>query len=524
MRRRYFVPSEEFEVGRHRSYKHKVEGKYTFKKYQGSSSGSAKLEAYKGLTKELQAIIGECIESNKEVRIQGSSWSLSKIGLAADRLIRSKMLRLLRFSLPKSMISSQYGGDHAKLRFFECGESIKVVNQVLFQDRLSLKASGSNNGQTLGGALSTGTHGGAFNFGAVQEFVVGLHIVVGPSKHVYLQRQSAPVIRKKFADALGATFIEDDELFNAALVSFGSFGIIQGILIETRDLFILHSTRFFHSFNSGLKTAMSSLDFSGIDFSRSELPASVPRGRPYHLQVYFNPNENIPPKRAALLVMFEDEWDKWSDTYTRPEWDAGDAGPAAAALEIIAAIYENIPSPLSKLVLPLLNSQISDQLHPYYRMGTIRDLFGGEKVEGKLLVSGAAVPMSCILEALDIAFKAYKEFDTILPVIISTRFVKGTQALLGFTKFEQNCTLEIDTISTAKALKYLNVVRNRLEQAGIPFTLHWGKLESYLTPKRLRNMYGDALDRWISSRKTLLENEDVQKIFTNDFMTRLGLA
>ncbi len=524
MKRRYFASSDKAEVGRHRSYKHKVEGKYAFKMYQGGAGADEKLDAYKSITKELQEIIAECIASNKEVRAQGSSWSLSKIGLAKDRLINSKQLRLLQFNLPEDLVSSQYLGDHTKLRFLECGESIAEVNKLLFREGLSLKASGSNNGQTLAGALSTGTHGGAFDFGAIPEFVVGLHLVVGPSKHVYLQRKSTPVIKKEFADVLDAQFLEDDELFNAALVSFGSFGIIQGIMIEARDLFILHATRFFHPFNAALKNAISSLDFSGLDYSKSEMPASVPKDRPYHFQVFFNPNEKIPPDRASVLIMFEDDWDKWSDTYTKPEWDNRDAGPGASGLEVVGAIYDILPSFLNDLMLPILNGQLSDQLYPYYQMGTIGDLFAGERVEGELLVSGTAVPMSRALETLEIALQTYKEFDSILPLIISSRFVKGTTAMLGFTKFDQNCTLEIDTISTGKSREFLNLVRRKLGQAGIPFTLHWGKLESYLTPTRVRNMYGDAVDRWLTCRKTLLENEDVQKVFTNKFMTRLELV
>lgn len=204
MQRRFFVPSDKPERGRHLSYNHRVEGKYAFRKYQGGNSGTQKLKAYKQITKELQELIKEAIASGKEVRAQGSSWSLSKVGLARDRLINTKLLRFLRFSMPKALLSSKYTGDPKKLQFIECGESISAINQMLFRQGLSLKTSGSNNGQTLAGALSTGTHGSAFGFGAIPDFVVGLHLVVGPNKHVYLQRATTPVVKKKFADSVGS--------------------------------------------------------------------------------------------------------------------------------------------------------------------------------------------------------------------------------------------------------------------------------------------------------------------------------
>ncbi len=524
MERRFFTPSDKVEVGRHRSYEHKAEGKYFFKKYQGGDGAVEKLAAYKEVTKELQAIIAECIASGKELRAQGSSWSLSKVGLAKDRHINTKMLRLLRFDLPQQVISPDYQRDHTKLRFVECGESISVINQMLFREKLSLKASGSNNGQTLAGALSTGTHGGAFDFGAIPDFVVGLHIVVGPSKSVYLQRGSDPVVKKSFADSLDAEFEENDDLFDSALVSFGCFGIIQGIMIETRDLFVLHATRFFHPHNQGLKNAISNLDFSGIDMTLSSMPASAPTDRPYHFQVFFNPNEDDPSKQASVLMGFEDDWDNWKDNYDPPEWDDGEAGPGASALEMVGVLYDNLPSILDPIVLPFLNDQIADQLSPYYHVALIKDLFRGEKIEGKVLVSGTCVPMDRALEAQQIAFDTYKNFGTLLPLIISSRFIKGTKALLGFTKFDHSVTIECDTINTPKALEFLNLFRQNLEQAGIPFTLHWGKIESFLTPARLENIYGDNLTRWLQSRDTLLENDDVKKLFTNDFMTRVGLA
>ena len=34
-----------------------------------------------------------------------------------------------------------------------------------------------------------------------------------------------------FAESIGAESIKDDTLFNAALVGFGSFGIIHGVMI-----------------------------------------------------------------------------------------------------------------------------------------------------------------------------------------------------------------------------------------------------------------------------------------------------
>ena len=112
-----------------------------------------------------------------------------------------------------------------------------------------------------------------------------------------------------------------------------------------------------------------------------------------------------------------------------------------------------------------------------------------------------------------------------LPVIISHRFVKATDALLGFTRFDPTAVFEIDGLNLPSIRSYLEKVWEKLDAAGIPFTMHWGKFNTHLNPARVRQRYGDAtVDQWIGAREALLENAEVRKVFTNDFLSNLGLA
>ncbi len=504
---RSFVPLDSW-VGRHQSYKQKIEGYYDFDAY-GPGAG---LKEYKQVSKEFQTIIADAVQSGKTLRAMGSSWSLSKVGMTQHRLINTKKLRL-SFSLPDKYTSSAYAGDRAKLRFFECGYSIGEINRELFREKLSLKASGSNNGQTLPGAVSTNTHGSAFKFGATPDFVVGIHLITGPSKQVYLERASYPVVTQKFAkEKLGAELIRDDTMFNAALVSFGSFGIVRGMMIETRELFLLNAYRSFRKFNPAMKKAISTLNFSDLTLPK-------PASKLYHFQLSFNPNEGTPPKEASVYLFFEDDY---RDDYEPPEWDDGAAGPGASGLEVVAAFIDMIPSVLSNALKPLLSKQVRGHLEPYAITGTFKDLFRGEKSLGPIFASAIGLPLSRSLDALSIAFNTYKNFGAVLPVVLTMRFVKGTKALLGFTKFDPTCVLEVDGVNSKKTREYANAVWKNLEQAGIPFTMHWGKINSFLTKGRVKNMYGENVEKWIASRETLLSPQ-ARKVFTNDFLKAVGL-
>ncbi|MDH4085024.1 MAG: hypothetical protein OEV99_16395 [Nitrospira sp.] len=511
--RSFFVPMKTW-IGRHRSYKQSIEGLHDFKVLAPASDTAARLQAYNDVTKEFQGLISQAVKRKKTLRAFGSSWSLSKVAVAKHELINTKPLRI-GFTIPASQTSPNYAGDREKLRFLQCGFSIAETNSVLFKDRLSLKASGSNNGQTLPGCISTNTHGSAFRFGATPDFVVGIHLIVGPSRHVYLERASYPVVADSFAQALGAELIRDDTLFNAALVSFGSFGIIHGLMIEPRELFLLHAIRSFRPFNAAIKSAISTLDFTGLDL-HGEQASDL-----YHFQVTVNPNEGNPPPEAAVYLMFEKPW---TEDYEAPQWDDSASGPGASGLELMGSLYDMIPSVLSKLIKPLLNAQVRNQLAPYDMTVPIKDLFTGEKTQGPVFASGMGLPLSRTLEALSIALRVYEEMGSVIPVLLTMRFVKGTKALLGFTKFEPTCVLEVDGLNNAKTRAYAKQVWKGLEEAGIPFTMHWGKFNSFLNRTRVRNMYGDDnVDKWIESRESLLTPE-VRKVFTNDFLQSVGLA
>jgi hypothetical protein len=511
----YFRP-QTHETGRHESFDQALEGEYAFDIDRGEKPP---FETYNDATRALQGIIKACVQDGKSLRAHGSLWSLSTVAVTDSRLIDTTALRLA-FEVPSGLADPAYPGDAGKLRFVECGNSVAALNDYLFASGLSIKGCGSNNGQTIAGAISTGTHGGAYRFGSMQEMVAGLHLITGPDTHVYVERKSYPVMRPDFAQSIGADFVQDDILFYAALVGLGSCGILHGIMIETRELFLLNAIRFRHPYDALLKAAI-----TACDPTRIPLPAeadAVPRDKPYHFEISFNPNEGTPPSQAIVHVMYESVFDPAN--YSPPVWDGGKAGLGASGLDVMGTLVGRIPSPLNKVAVPLLNTQVNNEFSPYFRKAVIRDLFRGEKTLGKTLACGMGIPLIRAVEAMEIAFKTYKDSNIVLPLVLSFRFVKGTRALLGFTRFETTAVMEMDAVNTPETRTFFDKVWNDLDAAGIPFTLHWGKYNAFLTPDRVRNRYGVAIDQWLTSRSTLLESTAVRQIFNNHFTKALGLA
>jgi FAD/FMN-containing dehydrogenase len=127
------------------------------------------------------------------------------------------------------MVEPAYQGDDRRNRlvFAQCGVQIKTLNTLLAEKALALPTSGASNGQTIAGAVSTGTHGAANQVGAMQDFILGIHIVAEGGKHYWVERASNHVVTQEFCDWIGAARIRDDKLFRAMVVGFGSFGLVH---------------------------------------------------------------------------------------------------------------------------------------------------------------------------------------------------------------------------------------------------------------------------------------------------------
>ena len=55
---------------------------------------------------------------------------------------------------------------------------------------------GIGNGQTVAGSVSGNTHGSQLTFGAMPDFVAGLHIATGSGQTLWIERQSKPVLNR----------------------------------------------------------------------------------------------------------------------------------------------------------------------------------------------------------------------------------------------------------------------------------------------------------------------------------------
>ncbi len=488
-------------TNRHEIFTEKIQDMYI----PGNEPALDALESYNDATRGFQKIISEAIQTNTTVRPLGAGWSWTKIMTPKNGIMIDTKQLNTTMRISAGSVVPGYTGDVKKLFFAQCGNGVWELSKELRAKKLSLKTSGASNGQTIVGAMSTGAHGSSIDVGAVQDFVVGMHLIVGPNRHIWLERKSAPVVTNSFIQKLETELIQDDDLFNAALVSFGSFGIIHGVLVETEDLFLLECYMRKMPYDGVIKNLMKTLDFSN---------ANLPCGneRPFHFAVNINPYDL---KKGVFVYTFYKR--PYRDDYVRPVPSTEGIGPGDDAPCFIGKITKSIPA----LVPTVVNNLLAMALKPYEnKTGTLGEIFNNTSLHGKLLSAAIGIPLDKVDRVTKLLFEINKSSGPFAG-LFAYRFIKKSNATLAFTRFDYTCILELDGAYSNATKKFYKDVWNKLDEEKIPYTFHWGKMNE-LDFARITRMYGKDADAWMTARNKLLD-ADSRKVFTNPLLKQWGL-
>lgn len=448
----------------------------------------------------LQTILKDAENNGRSVRAVGSGWSLSETTKTNDYLINTRPLNTMFVGLDPAYAVP--GKDAAKLVLVQCGVGVMELNRSLKPRGLALPTSGASDGQTVAGAVSTGTHGSALHVGSMPDYVVGLHLVTGSEVHYWLEPNDRYVSDAFLATMPGIIRINDEAVFTAALVSFGSFGLLHGLLLEVVPSYKLSVYQHTTDWNSVRRCINGPGSFDVVG-----LPPD-----PYHFSVAMNPF-----RQDQLIVC---------GMYT--------ADPALKALSVeygigadVLTVFGKIAGHLPVAVPQLMRLLQSTILASYTELNGHTDypgnIFGG----GELINNGAALSTEIGVdarrasEAMDVLLELVKEIP--LPGLIAIRFVKKSKATLAFTRFDTTCTIELPASLSQTTQRFYNELWKRLDDHNIPFTFHWGQCNN-LNTEGVRRRYGSgAVDSWLDARARLLT--PAQRLrFSNDFLRNCGLG
>ena len=507
----------------HENFRHTFKKNASFKLVLPESVvGSA--DKYKATTANFMWLIRHAINNDMQMRAMGNGWSFSEVAVCEGGGVDTKALRL-SFVLKNSFVSPEYlkkGKGSADLFFVQCGMSILQLNEKLEAAGRSLSASGASNGQSIAGATSTGTHGSAFKVGAVHDTIAGLHLIVGPDRHVWLERATNPVASDEFIDWLKAEKISNDELFNSAVVSFGSFGFIHGILLETEPLFLLEEHKSGElPYNKAFIHMMNTLEVNGMASTFTYPPGTTGKEL-YHIELLVNPHDFEPDNSAKGVYLKTIYKIPYFKDYPRRIRETKGFQYGDNTLGLVQTILDTLGPKLSAPLVPrLVNALLPLAFKETPAIfGTLGETFNNTRFRGKAASAAIGINASDASRVLEEIVRI--NANTPFAGAAAFRYVKGSAAIMAFTRFPITCILELDGVDSVHTRNFLNRVWERLEELDIPYTLHWGKINFNLNSERVRKMYGEAVDKWIGCRHLLLD-EPSRKVFTNSFLQKLGM-
>jgi hypothetical protein len=159
------------------------------------------------------------------------AWTVFGFAVDTTSFARSCQASLAGILLPQV--------DPSLLFFVEAGIQLSTLNQLLNSQNppLALKTLGGSAGQTLGGAISTGTSGGDFDRPPLADSTRAIYLIGAGGVHYWIEPASRQITA---AGEVTTTFPcisvdncrYDDDLFNAVLVSMGGMGVIYAVILD----------------------------------------------------------------------------------------------------------------------------------------------------------------------------------------------------------------------------------------------------------------------------------------------------
>ncbi|MES2652062.1 MAG: FAD-linked oxidase [Bacteroidota bacterium] len=480
------------------------------------------VDTYVDAAKEIQRLLQQALDANESFRAFGSRWSMSHIAHQKENLHDNSFMNL-KIPIVEQHMHVDADFQHANIFFFQCGNVIREIHNFLEGFGKSLKSSGASNGQTIAGCISTGVHGSGLDIGSVQDYVVGLNLIIGPNPEdiVYIERASKPCLSDTFIGSLQSRVIRDDGLFNAALVGLGSFGFIHGVTIEVEDLFLLNRYVKEISKENALLLA-TTMNFENTAMLIPEEVDSAGRGlRPFHYKIFINPY--VQDSHFVVEFMYKKPYrSNYPDPLPRVQ-----KAIYRDLILLFIKIAEKWNGSIPKLI-KILHNSILPKVDTNVT-GMLSEIFWDAGYQGKAFACSVGIDHTDSALALELLTKLAKDEGPI-PGIYAMRFVKQSKANFAFTRFPITCMLEIDGIIWNGAAhgmisleRFCTRIIETLQANNIPFTIHWGKNADWSFPALLSHMYGDDVMQWNHYRSELLSVQS-QKLFSNKFLEDIGLA
>ncbi|KAF7553052.1 hypothetical protein G7Z17_g3925 [Cylindrodendrum hubeiense] len=454
-------------------------------------------------------------QSNKStMRAVGSGHSFSDVSPTDGILLDPhKMNQVLKIDTTVLKDPSSVSG----LVSVESGITIANLNSYLDSQDVALANMGAYDGQTLAGAISTGTHGTGVTFGPIASSVRALVLVSSDGTVYQIEPSKGITDPAKFASSSNPYKVQlkqDDDWFNTTLVAMGCTGLIYSYMIGVVPAFHLQEFRKAYTWDE-LK--------AGLNEGASSSVLMKHRG----YEINMNPYADENGVRKCIQVTHDETSLAACGNRGILNWLGGIISTIPGAEAILVWALNKWPGKS----LAVINDAIGALVTPR------KELNGYIDKSFKVLDVGSAVnslkayamelSMPCdkslvanVEKLLDVLAEQAKK-NQYLAGPLNLRFVAESNAYLAPQANRVTCMVEMDTLVGIKTSQTLlkDYVKTKMCTPGSGIRVHWGLDLNTVTEADVRDMYPD-FPKWFAIYKTL--NGD--GMWNNNFTNRIGIS
>ncbi len=454
---------------------------------------------------EIEHIVQQAIDHGAEVRAVGSGHSFSDAPRAPGYLIDMDHLDKVE----------KYAFSDNDMHFeVECGIKIRDLNRLLDKEyNLAISTMGGIDHQSISGAVSTGTHGSSLDFGAISKMVKSMvlvtHDLSDPMKveTLRIEPKNGPTIEAGYQ---GPRLIKDDDLFNSALVSFGTMGIIYSLVVEAEPLFYLQETKVLLDWPE-LKAMLQEEKL--FEDQRSVFTLT----NPYHFE----------GQRLSMIAYHKEVPDssrKSGKFWRRIKRLTRSFAFHAASIFPFAMwwiVYKinSKPESVRKLLHSALKSQ-RDEVYinkgykvTYQGLDYVKER--GCDCEMSVEMDSEGKYLDLVEELMDFLEEIHQKYKLQITSPVGLRFVKESDAHMTPESGRRTCYIDLPIlVKTLGRETTVSLIQKFLMDRGA--RPHWGKLNKPLTVTQVEKLYPDY-----QKFKVNVEKYNPHHLFSNTFSRRV---
>jgi FAD binding domain len=448
--------------------------------------------------------------------------SMSNIAYSTDYIVETASLTYCKIGIDNTQfVDSTYTKPKEELVFVQAGVRLEELHLALQKANLALPHTCFPNGMHFVGATLTGSHGSKIKLGGMDDYVRAIHIVTDTG-HYLLQRESNKVVTEAYASYLGnATLVSNDKLFNAAVISFGAFGIVHGMLLAVEPMYRMEMEVKKYDYDD-VKDVFSSLDMTKLGLKSNELP--------YHIM--FSVNAYLPNAKGVTVQTYNkiESTDARFATSSLQVSNSGNFNDKKTRMLTISLLrILRLPKRLlfAMVIRAGLNSALSTSMNGDIHTPYNAHSFDGATTRDPPFYIGRYIEIEVFVSSDDATrvIELYRKTLNINPIFtfIGLRYFSSSEATLAMGRFKPY-TAAIATFSYETFPGTLNGFQrifDALEASGISYAYHWGKRYP-IQKKWIAAQYGDNLVEWLEQRDEFLSPEG-KEMFSNQQLTNMGL-